>query len=297
MLAYSNSLCGQINSLDSSVQIIPQWYLGESNSYEISYQQLTYIYEDTLSDVRITYDIDLTVIDSTDESYTVRWQSKNFNIIPFNPALKALYDAANMAPIYVKISRSGVFEEVLNWKEVKDSTNKYFRKIRRQMRRDADAHQSMLAMKAAISSKKNIESEWIPNVHQFHKFHGARYILNKEITGKVLTPNFYNEAKPFDTHVTVILENINAEFNNYTVRAFLEIDTEQLTNSTYEYYADLLENRGQRIIDRSEFYDVSTLIETVTIIHDSGWVIDSTEWKANISDETTTMEIRRIRFK
>lgn len=238
MTLFAGTGFGQINTSDSSVQIIPLWNLGETNTYEISYQQLTYIYEDTLSDVTITYDIDLTVIDSTDESYTVRWQNKNFNIVPFSAGLKTLYDAANITPVDVKISRLGVFEEVLNWREVKDSTNKYFRKIRRQMRRDADAHQSMLAMKSAISSKQSIESEWIPNVLQFHKFHGARYILNKEITGKVLTPNYYNESEPFDTYVTVILENINSEFKNYTVRAFLEIDTEQLTNSTYEYYSN-----------------------------------------------------------
>lgn len=297
MLAYSNILPGQINSPDSSVQVVPQWNLGETNSYEISYQQLTYFYEDTLSDVLITYEIDITVIDSTEDSFTVRWQNKNFNILPFNAALKALYDAANKAPVDVKISRLGVFEEVLNWKEVKDSTNKYFKKVARQVRRDPEANFSMKAMKAAISSKKSIESDWIPNVHQFHMFHGSKYILNKEVTGKVLTPNYYNEAEPFDTYVTVILEKINDEFKNYTIRSYLEIDTEQLTNSTYNYLSDLMDYKGQNIVDRSEFSDVSTVIETVTIFHDSGWVIDSTQWKANTSDETTTMQIRRIRFK
>lgn len=295
--AIHNNAFGQIDVLDSSVQVIPLWNLNETNTYEVSYQQLTYLHEDTLADLTINYEVDITVIDSTEKSYTVRWQNRNFKVIPSNTKLQALYTAANNFAAEIKISHYGVFIEVINWRELKDSIDKSIRKIRKQIRKDPETVLHFQQMKAALSSKENIESAWVPDVHQFHMFQGSKYILNKEIKGTILTPNIYNSEEPFDTYVTVILEDINLESNKYTVRSFLEIDTEQLTNSTYDYLSSIMEDAGQEMIERDEFLDVSTFIETVSIFHNSGWLIDSVQWKTSISDETTNMEIRRIRFK
>ncbi|MBK7427826.1 MAG: hypothetical protein IPI60_12750 [Saprospiraceae bacterium] len=288
---------GQINSADSSVQVYTLWNLNESNTYEVTFQQLTYRKEDTLSNLTLSYDIDITVMDSSENSYTVRWQNKNFSVVPSNRKLKTLYDAAFNKAIDIKISRSGVFKEVINWKEVKKSTKKSFSKIRREVISDDQANRSFYLLNEAIQSKRNMESNWIPDVHQYYMFHGASYSFNKDIKGKIQTPNLHYKSNPHDAYITIVLEEISSEFNKYTIRAFLEVDTEQLTNATYDFVSRLMEGAGKSNVERSEYPDVSKVIETAAIFHSSGWVIDSTQWKSSVTGETTMMEIRRIKFK
>jgi len=288
---------GQINSADSSVQVITQWNLNETNTYEVTYQQLTYCKGDTLSKLTLSYDIDITVIDSSENSYKVRWQYKNFSIVPSNSKLKTLYNAAFNEAIDIKISRSGVFKEVINWREVRNSTKKSFRKIRREVINDDQANRSFYLFDTAIKSKGNMESNWIPDVHQYYMFHGASYSFNKDIKGKIQTPNLHDKSNPHDAYLTIVLEEINTEFNKYTIRAFLEVDTEQLTNATYDFVSRIMEGAGKSNVERSEYPDVSKVIETVAIFHGTGWVIDNTQWKSSVTGETTMMEIRRIRFK
>ena len=68
----------QINHQDSSVQVITYWDVGEHYEYDVSLQKIKYTDTDTISNVMITYDVGITVIDSTEDSYIVCWDYKNF---------------------------------------------------------------------------------------------------------------------------------------------------------------------------------------------------------------------------
>ena len=58
-------LSAQINKENSTVQTIAYWNLGEKHEYSITREQVKLKENDTISKEFSTYDVDITVVDST----------------------------------------------------------------------------------------------------------------------------------------------------------------------------------------------------------------------------------------
>ena len=71
-------LLAQIDSKDSTVQVVAYWELGEEYIYEVNYDTYQVENGDTSSLHLITYEVVVSVKDSTAENYLVEWQYKNF---------------------------------------------------------------------------------------------------------------------------------------------------------------------------------------------------------------------------
>lgn len=59
----------------------------------------------------------------------------------------------------------------------------------------------------------------------------------------------------------------------------------------------MAENLGQEFIKREDFLDLKHSVETVSLIHNTGWVIESILWKEVIAEGIMNMEIRTIKLK
>ena len=297
LLFMGKNVFAQMNFQDSSAQVITYWNLGETYEYAISYQKLRYSATDTTSDETITYDVEVSVIDSTEDSYTVRWFYKNIQSNSENPIIQKLTSVANDIAIHIKIDPLGTIIGVENWEEVRDYMAAAFDTLKSQLPDMPEIDRVMEQTKLMYSSKASIEATAIQDVNQFHNFHGGRFVLNQEVTGQLQTPNVYYPDKPFDTHVSVILEELDQENNQYRIRSYNEVDSEQLTETTYEYMTQMFGEANQQMPTREEFMNVTNVVETVARIHDTGWVLESLLWKEVIADEMTNMEIRHIQMK
>jgi hypothetical protein len=120
LITISIAAKGQMNFQDSSAQVIAYWNLGEKYEYEVSLQKLQYTETDTTSDETITYDVEISVIDSSSNSYTVRWFYKNFKSDSKNPIAQKLAAVAEDIAVDIKTDELGVIQSVENWEEVRN---------------------------------------------------------------------------------------------------------------------------------------------------------------------------------
>ena len=70
-LASAFTTSGQINMADSTAQVISYWEKGEIQNYSITSENTRLKGSDTTSHKRVTYEVEITVLDQTDQSYTL----------------------------------------------------------------------------------------------------------------------------------------------------------------------------------------------------------------------------------
>ena len=288
---------GQMNFQDSTAQVISYWDLGEKYEYSVIFQKLKYSGEDTTSNETITYDVEVSVIDSSENSYTVRWFYKNFNSDSENPIIKKIATLAEDIAVEINLDEFGVIESVNNWEEVRDYMSASFDSMRNELPQIPEMDKMFQQLKGMYSSRASIEGTAIQDAQQFHNFHGGKFTLNEKVTGEIKTTNVYYPDKPFDTEVTVMLEALDKENNQYQIRSINEVNSEQLTETTYNYLKDMYKNLGQEFPKTKEISKLSNMVETVSIIHNTGWVIESVLWKEVVAEGITDMEIRTIQLK
>ena len=288
---------GQMDFQDSTAQVITYWDLGEKYEYAVTFQQLSYSEKDTTKNETMTYDVEVTVIDSTENNYVVKWFYKNIETNSKNPLIQKLVKASEDIEVDIKLDALGVIQEVVNWEEVRDYMVKSIGEMKSDLPEIPEIEKMFQQIESTYSSKASIEAAAIQDVQQFHNFHGGKYPLNEKLTGQIKTPNIYYPEKPFDTNLIVILEELDEENSQFRIRSIHEVDTEQLTQSAFQYVSELFSNLNQKIPKREEFENLTNSVETVSRIHNTGWVLESILWKEVFVDGLTNMEIRTIQMK
>ncbi|MEM6800881.1 MAG: hypothetical protein AAF696_05725 [Bacteroidota bacterium] len=288
----------QMNFQDSSVQIISYWDLGEKYEYSISHQRMQYGGEgDTLLNESMTYEVEVSVIDSASDAYIVSWLYKNFKSDSKNPYVQKLASVSEDIAIEIKLDELGMIEGIVNWEEVRDYMSAAFDTLLRELPNIPDLKKMVSGMKANYSSKESIEASAIQDAQQFHNFHGGKFTLNEKVRGQIQTANIYFPDKPFDTEVLVMVEELDEKNNEYRIRSINEVNATQLADATYQYLSNTLGKLNPDLPTREDFNDLSNSIETVSRIHNTGWVLESILWKEFVSNGITHMEIRSIRMK
>lgn len=286
-----------MNFQDSTAQVISYWELDEKYEYSVIYQKLRYSESDTTSNETMTYDVEVSVIDSTENNYTVRWFYKNFKSNSSNPLVQKLTTVSEDISVEIELNALGAIVGVVNWEEVKDYMAKSFDTLKTELPKIPEIDKMFQQYKVMYSSKASIEATAILDAQQFHNFHGGKYALNEKLTGQLTTHNVYFPDRPFDTEISVVLEEMDEENNQFTIRSINEVNSEQLTQTTYEYLSEMFKNMNQEIPKRDDFKNLTNTVETVSRIHNTGWVLESVLWKEVVSEGITSMEIRTIQMK
>jgi hypothetical protein len=292
----SSTLFGQISVKDSTVQVIGYWEKQETQSYDVSYEKIKIKSKDTISQELIKYEVDIKVIDSTENSYTIEWFYKNYSIDTENELVRKLTSIANDISVKIKTDEFGAFIEIVNWEEVRDYLTKVTETLKEELK-DVPNYEKIIANVMSIySTKESIEANAIKDALQFYQFHGVKYNLGEELEGELETANNYG-GKPFETNVRFSLDEINEVDGNSILRSNQVINSKQLTDATYNYL-EKLGTFGDKFPPRNEFPSLTNETNTASRIHgESGWVIYSIETKEITAEETTNIEERIIEIK
>lgn len=296
LLLSITNVFGQINMVDSIAQVISYWEIGEKQNYTISHEKVKLTDSDTTSRELTTYDVEVTVLEQTDKSYTVQWLYKNINTDNTNPTIQKLLNISKEMTVIFKTDELGVFIEVVNWQEVKDYILKASAALRKEFVNKPEMENILDQLEATYSSKTAIESASIRDIQQFHTFHGAQYKLGEFLEGKMKVPNIYG-PEPFDSDFTVYLDEINEENNNFVMRASQEVDKEQLTSATLTYLTTLAEKMKVNPPTKEDIKELKNETVTASRIHGTGWVIYSVQTITVTAENITNIEERIIEIK
>ncbi len=280
---------GQINMADSTAQVITYWEKGEKQNYSVIAESIKIIGTDTTSREINTYDVEITVLNADDKSYTIEWLYKNITTNSQNSTVQKLMNITKDMKVIFKTDELGVFVEVLNWKEIKDFIQKATSTLRKDYKDIPEMDKIIKQIEATYTTREAIESASIKDIQQFHTFHGAKYKLGEVLEGTLKVPNLYGK-EPFDCDFTVYLDEINEEDNNFIMRATQEVNKEQLTNATFNFLTTMAKNMK---VDPPKREDLKELVnETLTAsrIHGTGWVIYSLQSTTVTSDNVINIE-------
>ena len=292
----SSNLFSQISIKDSTVQVIGYWSKYDKQSYDVTYEKYKVKNKDTISRELMKYEVDVKIIDSTENSYTIEWFYKNYSIDTENELVRKLTSIANDISVKIKTDEYGAFVEVIDWEEVRDYLEKVTEKLKVELK-DVPNYKEIIANVMSIySTKESVEANAIKDALQFYKFHGVKYKLGEELTGKLETSNNFG-GKPFETDVQYSLDEINKTDGNSILRSNEVINSEELTDATYNYLKKL-GTFGDKFPLRSKFPSLTNETNTASRIHgETGWIIYSIETKTITAEETTKIEERIMEIK
>lgn len=289
-------LMAQINMEDSTVQTIAYWDKGQKQNYHINVSKIKLDGKDTTSKNSISYDVEVTVLDSTEKTYTIQWVYKNYTTSFKDPLLSKILTANNNQKVIYKTDENGMIQEVVNWQELSNNAKKTMNEIGKDSRITPEIKIALDQAIAISASKESIESNGIKDIQQFHNFHGAKYKLGEVLEGKLEVNNMFG-GKPFDCNLTVLLDEIYGEELNYLIRSSEVIDQQQLIDATYGYMTQLAKNLNTKAPDKKLLKDLKNETNTSNIIHNDGWVVYSYQVKEVNADKSTQLEIREIEIQ
>jgi len=296
-LFLSGDIFGQINIQDSTVQVIAYWEMDETYDYSISLQRLQYSETDTILNETMTYEVEVSVIDSTTDAFTVKWFYKNFKTNSTTPITQKVASAAEDIVVEIIVDELGVIQGVKNWESIRDYMAESMDLLVEDLNSIPGGDKVLNQIKSNYGTKTSIEASAIQDAQQFHNFYGGKFKLKEVATGRIKVPNLYDNHLPFDSEVRVELESIDQENNHYLIRSIQEVNSEQLTEMTYQYLKEIALNLDQEFVPRESFQPLTNVIETVSLMHNSGWVVESKLWKEVLYDGVTNLEIRSILLK
>jgi len=243
-----------------------------------------------------SYMVDITVLDSTAKSYTIQWAYRDYNLGSDNPVVQKLADMYRDMTIKVKTDEMGAITEVINWKELRDETNRFYKALMKDMKELNELPGFKAMMDRTIktfSTKEAIESLAVADIQQFHSFYGAAYTLNEELKGRMKVPNFLG-GEPFDSDITVVMEELNVEDGNYVLRMTEQVDKDQLTKATLAYVQGMAKSMGVDMPKAEDLGSLEHLVQLATRMHESGWPLYSVHTKTINGEGVEQIEERII---
>ncbi len=281
---------------DSTAQVVAYWDKGEKQNYTVTKEKIKLKGTDTTSKEITSYDVEITVLNQTEKSYTIQWLYKNTKTNNTNPKAQKLMNITKDMKVVFKTDEFGAFTEVLNWKEIRDYIQKATKLLSKDFAATPEMDKVLKQFTATFSSKEAIELAAIKDIQQFHTFHGGKYKLDEVIEGQIKVPNLLG-TEPFDGNFTVYLDEINEDNNNFIIRAKQEVNKEQLTNFTFDYLTKMANTMKVTPPKREDLKDLKNEILTTSRIHGTGWVIYSIHTTTVNSDNVTSIEERIIEIK
>lgn len=292
----SLQLFAQINMEDSTVQVVSYWDKGEKQNYAISLEKIKLKDGDTTAKELITYEVEVSVIDSSKNSYTVQWDYKNFETNQVDDLTQALTKLNKNMKVVYKTDELGNFLEVVNWKDIRDYNQKSIAVLKKKYSNIPEIDKIIKQVENNFNSKEAIESVSIKDIQQFHSFHGGKYKLQEELAEKIKVPNLLTGV-PFDADFSLYLDEINEADNNFIIRSSQVVDSTQLTEATFQYLSTMAKNMNVKAPNRTDIKSLSNEIQVGSRIHGSGWVVYSIQTTTVNSGTHTNIEERIIEVK
>lgn len=296
----------QINFEDSTAQAVTYWDMNESYTYEIAQTKIKYKDDGSEKEESSRSLVQITVLDSTETSYTVEWRFLQHDIpnLELSPELETLL---NSKKYVYRTNAMGEFEELLNWEEVRDNTMATTKATINALRQESNGSQAdslynlVSSITDGLMSKEYIEQKVIETVNIFHSFYGVKYKLGELIESEIELPIPTNNSQSVNAQCRIWLDEIDGDEETYSIYYEQKVDPETLKevlNSTVKGLAEKLNvKHSAESIDDLLSQKTDYLITIYSVFDNTGWPLDIVS-KTNINigntQQNNTVHIRLI---
>ncbi len=282
---------------DSTVTFITYFDKGDSYDYTFTKTKQKYKSDSLILNVTAVTDFNLTVIDSTENSYIFDWQNLGTNIIgETNPALEAAAKLSNGTKYTYKTSEMGEFQELINWEEIRDFTKLMVDTLIQSLPDMPAIKDNLQKLLSRYDSKEFIEST-AKSVQLYHTLYGTEFTLNDTITLEDELPNPLG-GDPLPAIFSLYLSEINAEDGYCKLVTKQIIDKEKSRDFILQFLKQVMPKDVEEKFDENKM-PTFEITDNTTFIMDLnyGWMLQVENVRTVESDKTKKIETMTIDMK
>lgn len=228
LLTLTTKLFSQIDS--TKIAFIAYWSIGDSYDYKILKTTQQWKEETLTKDEKQSYTATFTVIDSTEDTYTINWSFENdFESTYKIPVeLREKFSKYQLTEIKYKTSEVGVFLEIINWIEVRDIMKSMFEDIVEVLgendEKKKDALQTLLKpIREIYSTKQGIEQIVLKELQYFHFPMGLEYDITEPLIYDDEIANMFG-GKPIRAKAKLYFENVDFDESFCVIKQEMSLD-------------------------------------------------------------------------
>lgn len=225
---FSANLFSQTDS--TKIAFISYWSVGDSYDFKISKASRTWE-NDTLTEENFEeYIANFTVIDSTENSYTVQWSYKVdlINTYEFSEEVVEAISQYDINEIIYKTSEYGEFVEILNWEDIARTVTAMYDEIM-QIYTDEEMPDELAEFislyRDIYTSKQGIEEILMGEIKIIHFPLGYEFQTDKVLKYKDYLPNFFAD-EPLEADAQVSFQSVDTEHNFCVMTHELSVNPE-----------------------------------------------------------------------
>lgn len=241
ILTITTNLFSQIDT--TKIAFVSYWSIGDSYDFKVTKINQQWKEGKLTKDQKQEYIANFTVIDSTENSYTINWSYENDLGSTYNIPEKLLdkFSKYKLTTIKYKTSEVGDLLEILNWKEVGEIMNNMFDDIIEVLGKNDKKKQDVLKtamqpFKQIYSSKQGVEQLVLKELQYFHFPMGLEYDITEPLFYEEELPNMFG-GKPIKAKAKLYFENVDFEESFCVITQEMSLDpndTKEMLKQVFE---------------------------------------------------------------
>lgn len=237
----SSNLFSQIDT--TKVAFVSYWSIGDSYNFKVTKINQQWKEDKLTKDQKQEYIANFTVLDSTENSYTIKWSYENDleNTYKIPEELLERFSKYKLTEIKYKTSEVGGFLEVLNWKEVGEIMNSMFDDMidvlgENDKQKKDNLKLAMQPFKQMYSSKQGVEQLVLKELQYFHFPMGLEYDITEPLIYDEELPNMFG-GEPIKAKAKLYFADVDFAESFCIVKQEMRLnpeDTKALLNQVFK---------------------------------------------------------------
>jgi len=261
----------QINMQDSTVQVVAYWEKGEKLSYVLTKSKYKINNTDSVLTRQIKY-VDVTVVDSTAKSYISEWVIHKPEVIVGQNELKKILSEVTSLKYRIKTNELGVFQELLNWKEIKKENQNLITRLSKNYKNNPIITDLLKSMTKQISTKEGV-LKMSEDILHFYFFYGLIYKLGEPVESSSKVPFLFSD-RTLDSKCKIGVMELFPE-EEYSILYYTEfVEPAQVKEACNSMFNSLVKADVDmfKSSDNEMYVSEDSYILTLSSgIHESGW--------------------------
>jgi len=192
------TLFSQENEELTAIPIVSYWSKGDVYTFLVKKSKKTWKEEDLSKADSSEYTATFTVIDSTETSYTIKWEFENeySNLSMIPSKYQSNFKKYQKNEVIYTTDEVGVFQGIKNWKEISQQMKDFYSQLLEVLKTDESENLKTLKnmldpIMKIYSSKEGIEQLVFKEIYYFHFPYGVEYSIAEPLEYEEEFPNLF----------------------------------------------------------------------------------------------------------
>ncbi|MFM2387052.1 MAG: hypothetical protein RL660_1809 [Bacteroidota bacterium] len=301
LISFCNYSFAQLSLGDTAVQLMPLWAKGDKQNYTYTKHKIKVQNRDTTLNEKAIFDIELSVLEETDSSYTMQWLYKDYKTTSKNPLAAKIGGVVKGLRIVYTTSDIGEVIEIVNQDEIQASVTKMISVLKKEMSKlvTPEEMKTLDTVFATAISSEAMQQSSMEDIAQYHLYYGAQFSLRDTITVKDIVQTQFGAAVESD--ILLYVTAIDSAANFCEINFEQKFNPDAMKEAVTSYLTDLARKMNAEPPTAADIEDVGQLgketYNTSRIQLTTGWLNNAKNIEVSSVPNSKTIEILTLQKK